>query len=238
MAAMRGHWRMRKRWLALAALVLLAALAWGYHAHQKRKEAELQLGLDSARVLSESFRATNQLKVSDIEGTIVASANEKGLIDLLDVQQSIKAPYSVDYFIDMKAIDLSDFAWNPDSRTMVIAIPDPIVARPNIDMSEAEVSQRGLWVSRNAGISLQRKAAATISAKASETARSTENMKKARIAALKAIEANAMAPLRAAGVDGVTVRVTFRSQHNTNDDVWDYTLPYEEVARRYEQMQQ
>jgi hypothetical protein len=117
---------------------------------------------------------------------------------------------------------------------MMIQIPDPVVAKPNIDLSKAQVRQSGLWVSRRAGQRLQRKSAETIAAKARQAARAPENMKKARAAARQAISANARAPLDAAGIDDVKIEVRFRGELNTNDDVWDYTLPYEEVVRRRE----
>ena len=228
---------MRKAVVLVLVAVVIAALIYGWMANRAREEAELQLGLDSARVLSQSFAATNDLKVSTLSGRIVARSRDEGYIDALDVDQTLRAPFTADYFIDMGAIDLSDFAWNPDTRTMTIAIPDPEVAPPNIDMARADVRQSGLWVSRSAGMRLQRSAARSVSAKARQVANSPENVRKARAAARKAIAANAQAPLDAAGMGEVKVDVRFRSELNTNDDVWDYTLPYEEVLRRRQAME-
>jgi Protein of unknown function (DUF4230) len=227
---------MRKWALVLAALTIVCALGWAYYAQQKREEAELQLGLDSTRVLSEAFRTTNQLKVSDIEGWILATSTDKGLIEILDASQTVKAPYSVDYFIDMSKVGQSDFFWNSSTKTLLIEIPDPLIAQPNIDMSRAQVRQGGVWISREAGVRLQRKAASAITGKAAKTANSPENLKMARAAALEAVRRNVQAPLNTAHLSEVRVDVRFKSQRNTNDDVWDYTLPYEQVTERLEQM--
>lgn len=222
--------------VALLAIIAVVALAWGYQAQQARKVAELQLGLDSARVIAQSFAGANALKVAGIAGTVRARAEDPGFVGMLDASQEMTARFTVDYFIDMGRITTADFAWNPGARTLVVEIPDVTPAPPNIDEASAQVSQKGLFISRETGIGLQRKASFAMAAKATETARSPANMEKARAAALAAVQANARAPLAAAGLADVAIEVRFKSRHNGNDDVWDYTLPYEQVAERIEQM--
>ena len=224
--------------IVIAALVAVAllALAWGWHAQRERDAAQLQLGLDSARVISESFAATNRLKVGEVSGKLIARSQDPGLIDLLDSSQTMVAPWSVDYFIDLSQIGPSDFSWNAEARTLLVEIPEPIVGRPNIDIAGAQVSQSGLYISRRAGMRLQRKTADALSARAAQSASSVENLKRVRTSAVKAVRANVKAPLNAAGMDDVTVDIRFRSQRNTNDDVWDYTTPIDQVAETLERM--
>jgi len=218
------------------ALVAVLALAWGYQAQQARKAAELQLGLDSARVIAQAFAGANALKVAEVRGTVRARSEDPGFIGVLDASQEITAGFTVDYFVDMAAITTADFAWNPAARRLVIEIPEVSPARPNIDEAGAVVTQKGLFISRETGIALQRKASFAMAARASQTARSPANMDNARKAAVEAVRRNALAPLAAAGIGEVTVEVRFKGQRNANDDVWDYTLPYEQVAERIEQM--
>lgn len=221
--------------IAALAVVALAALAWGWHAHRQRQAAELQLGIDSARVISESFAGTNRLKVGEVSGKLVARSEDPGLIDLLDSSQTIVAPWSVDYFIDLSRVGSSDFAWNADARTLLVELPEPIVGRPNIDMTGAEVTQSGVFISRQAGMRLQRKAADALAVRADQAARSTENLKRVRQSAAEAVRHNVEAPLKAAGMGDVKVDIRFRSQRSTNDDVWDYTTPIDQVAEKLKQ---
>ena len=226
-----------RKWIAIAAaIVVVAALAFAWNAQRKQEAAELDLGLQSARVLSQTFEQANALKVSTVSGELVARSRDEGVFSALDVEQTVRAPFSADYFIEMSEITTGDLSWNPEEKVMVIAIPEPTVAPPNIDLSKAQVRQSGIWVSRAAGIRLQQKSSKVLSAKAQEVADSPENFIKAREAAREAIRKNAQVPLAAAGIDDVTVDIRFRSELNDNDDVWDYTLPYEEVLRRRQAM--
>lgn len=234
--ARHGRSPVRKAVVALLVLVVIAALAWAYRAERAREEAEMQLGLDSARVLTESFRATNQLKVSQLSGDIIVRNRRDGFIDALDVEQRLKVPYTVDYFIDMRGIDSADFAWDPDSATMIVEIPDVLVAAPNIDMAEARIEQDGLWVSRKAGQALVKSATGVAKAKTTQVAQSPRNIAQAEDAALRAIRRNVSAPLAAAGLGDVTVDVRLKSRHNTNDDVWDYTTRIDQVEATLERM--
>lgn len=220
--------------LGLIALLALAGALW--YGNRQRELAALELGIESTRVLSESFRATNQLKVAGLEGELVTRADDPGMVFILASSQTMKAPYSVDYFIDLGKTGPEDFSWDPGNRRLVIELPDVIVGKPNIDYGSARVSQSGLYISRDAGLRLQRKAAKALAAKAGKVANSPENLDRARKAAIAAVSRNAVAPLRAAGIEDVRVEVRFAFQGHTNDDVWDYTTPIDEIAARIARM--
>ncbi|MDE2595256.1 MAG: DUF4230 domain-containing protein [Sphingomonadales bacterium] len=226
-----------RKWIVLAliaVLALAAVLVW--RANGERDQAEMQLGIDSARVLSQSFARANQLKVAGIAGDLVARSTDPGLIHVLDVSQTMKAPYAVDYFIDLSQIAGNAYAWDAAHKRLVVEIPDVTVGKPNIDESAATVSQTGLYISRAAGLRLQQAAAQALANKASEQAYLPANMERARTAAQEAVRANALAPLRAAGIEAVQVDVQFAFRRNRNDDVWDYTTPIEQVADRLARM--
>ena len=114
--------------------------------------------------------------------------------------------------------------------------PDVTTAKPNIDTAAASVSQSGLYITRGAGLRMQRAAAQALALRAGEEAKKPENLAKARAAALAAVKANALGPLRAAGKDDVSVEVRFAFQRNNSDDVWDYTTPIDQVAEKLAQM--
>ena len=84
---------------------------------------------------------------------------------------------------------------------MTVRIPDVAVEQPSVDLGRAQVRQRGLWVSRKAGIALQRQASRVLATTATARARSDENMAKARTAAVAAVAGFVRQPLAAAGFD-------------------------------------
>ena len=224
--------------IALLALVAIAAIGWGIEQRNQREQAQMQLGVDSTRLLSTEFARANQLKVASITGHLVTRAQDRGTFRLLDTSQTVKAPYAVDYFVDLSRVTPRDFSWSAEKKTLLVEIPDVVVGKPNIDEGASTVRQSGLYVSRNAAVRMQQTASRSLAAGADKAAQRPENLQKAREAAREAVERNALAPLRAAGINDVTVVVRFGFERSASDDVWDYTIPYEQVAERLEQMKQ
>ena len=224
--------------LAILALALLAAAAlfWAWRAQTAREEAERQLGLDSSRIVAQAFAATNQLKVSELTGRITSRASDPGMISMLDASQTMTAPFSVDYFVDLSKVSPTNFRWDAETRRLLIIAPDPAPARPNIDEGAAKITQSGVFISRGAALRMASKSTAALNARASDEAASPANMVKARDAARKALRQNALAPLRAAGVPIADVEVRFASEGAPNDDVWDYTTRIEDVPAKLEEM--
>lgn len=222
----------------LAVMVIAAALAWGLRMKTERDQSDMELGLASARVLHEAFRATNQLKVGAVAGEVTTRAVDHGTFNVLDTSQTVKAPYTVDYFVDLSRVDADDYAWDAQKRILVVDIPDVTVGKPNIDQNGAQVAQSGLYISRGAGRRMQAEGARYAVAAAEKSARSAKNLQYARNAALAAVQRNAAGPLKAAGIDDIRVEVRFDFQRNTNDDIWDYTLPIDQVAAKIEAMRQ
>lgn len=227
---------MRKGLVAALVVLFLGAAIWGWVTHKQRQAAELQLGIDSARVLSQAFTAANLLKVAEIEGELIARADDPGMIRMLAASQTMKAPYAVDYFVDLRGLPQSAYAWDAAGKRLIVEIPDVTLGKPNIDEGAATISQSGLYISRTAGLRMQRKASQALTAKAGELAQTPENLKRAREAALAAVRTNALAPLRAAGIENVVIEVRFAFQRNNSDDVWDYTTPLDQVAEKLARM--
>lgn len=215
-------------------VVALFAAGWAYIEVQARKRAELQLGIDSSRIVAQVFTAKNQLKVLEIRGKVTARVVDEGMI--FDNEQRINAPYTVDYFVDLSKIQPGRFGWNPAAKTLVVEVPDPFPAKPNIDEERATVSQRGIFISRASALRLARKSTKLMDTTATADARKPEHMQRARDAAREALRQNALAPLRAAKVDVLNVEIRFTNQVMTNDDVWDYTTRIEDVPAKIEAM--
>lgn len=223
----------RRAAIVVAVLALLGAL-FAYSEHLARKRAELQLGIDSSRIVAQVFAPQNALKVLEISGKVTARALDNGVI--FDNQQSVSAPYTVDYFVDLSRVEQGRYRWDAQNRRLMIEVPDPWPARPNIDESRAEVRQSGIFISRQSGRRMAERSTQLMDGAAAADARKPENLAKARDAAREALRQNALAPLRAAGVDIADVVIRFESQGRQNSDQWDLTTPIEDVAAKLESM--
>jgi hypothetical protein len=190
--------------LAVGVLGLFAAAVWQY---RRAEKAEQQLGLDAGRVLDAVFSQARELRVARLTGVALAKSTNDGMV--FHAEQETRAPFSVNYFVDLKRVGQDDYLWDSERRVMTVRIPDVIVEQPSVDLGTAQVRQRGLWVSRKAGIDLQRQASRHLATTAQARATSDENMAKARAAAVDAVTGFVRQPLAAAGFGDVAVEVRF-----------------------------
>lgn len=204
--------RRRRVWPALLVLALLLIAAAGLYAWRQsvaREEAERQLGLDASRVLSVHFSAAAQIKVGALSGEVVTRGRTESLGGLVRSEQTVKAPYAVDYFVDVSRLGPANYRWDADTRTITVEVPDVVPATPNIDEANAQANQSGLWISRGAGLELARQTSRRAAQRAAETAKRPEHLDRARQNARIVIERLASAPLEAAGLGEVRVAVRF-----------------------------
>lgn len=221
-----------RKLVALLVVVALALAGFMYLQDQRRRDAEENTGVLSSRVLSAVFATRSELKVASLSGEVYAVARGCSLRCWVPNGQETRAPYSVDYFIDVKGLPPSAFRWNDKDRIMTVDIPDPVVARPNIDMSRARTKQSGAWVSREAGIAMQQRAANYLVNGAAAKARAPENVEKARDAARRAFGKLMEAPLKAAGLSDVRVAVRLPGDAKPvglSDEQWDVSRSIAEV---------
>lgn len=209
----------------LLALVALVIFAW--REHRRADDAEQALGLDAGRVLSAVFTQARDLRVAQLKGEVLARSENEGRI--FRTEQRTKAPYSVNYFVDLKKIGSGDLRWDRARRTMLVKVPDVTVEQPAIDWSKAQVEQDGTWISRSAGINLQRSGARILEQKADQKARSDEMMENARRAAVDAVTQYIRQPLSAAGFRDIQVEVVFPWQGYAGRERWDASRPVSEV---------
>ena len=223
------------RRLGVAALLLGLALllGWGWQSWHAR-EGET-IGLEASKTLTARFEGMNALKVGTVSGDVLANSHTTAMFGMVPVVQNLRAPYSVDYFVDLSKLSPANYRWNAKARVMSIDVPDVTIAAPNVDASKAAVDQKGLYVSRSAGIVLQQQAAARARAAARATAERPVHLDQARANARSVIARFAAQPLAAAGLSDVKVAVRFPSDPRpaaVSERVWDESTPLSEILAR------
>ena len=212
-------------------LLLAAVLAGGFVYLQRRRtaEAEWRAGIDATRVIDIAFDRTSELRVSRLHGTMLTRTEAAGCAGLCHGLQLTRAPVSVGYVVDLRHLPPSAFRWNAADRVMFVELPDVTVEDPNIDMAKAEVRQQGMWISRSMGQAMQSRAATNLAQKAQATAHDPANILRARAAAREAVRRLIAAPLAAAGLPGVTVKVRLAADPLPDNRQWDVSRSIADV---------
>lgn len=210
--------------LLIAALALAAALTWQV---RRAERAEERLGLDSGRVLSAIFTQAQDLRVATLRGEALFRSENDGVV--FDSEQETKAPYQASYFVKLGAIRRSAYSWDAERQVMTVRIPDVVVEQTSIDMGKAQVKQKGVWISRDAGVKLQRGASDGLATVSNAAANSPDNIEKARASALAAVRRMVVQPLEAAGFSGVEVNVTGDWEGGRDPSRLDRSRSIEEV---------
>lgn len=220
----------------LAVVLIAAAVAIGVWWLKDRAErAERQLGLDAARTLSETFAKARDLRVATLSGDVIARGNDPGFAELLPTSLTVRYPYSVDYFLDLRRIDRSAYRWDAASQTMIVRLPDVVPARPNIDAARAErIGTTGVFMSRDAAQRLNGQVATRSAQRAIESSKKREHLDRARSSAREAMAGLVGTPLRAAGLAKVKVVVRFpwEAVSDGSPIAWDESRRVEDVLAR------
>jgi hypothetical protein len=225
----------RNRVIAALALVLLLAIGWLLFQRQRAAQEARSVGIEVSRTITASFAGMNALKVGTVSGDVLSSSNTTTFFGTLPVIQRSRAPYSVDYFVDLSKLSVANYRWNAKTRTMSIDVPDVTIAAPNIAGAKAAIIQQGVYISRGAGIILQQQAAERANAAARKTANDPKYIAQARANARAAIAQLATAPLKAAGLGTVKVAVRFPIDPKPDavaQEVWDRSTPVAEILAR------
>ena len=154
---------------------------------------------------------------------------------LLKSDQVVKMPYSVDYFVDLSGLTARDLEWNAQTQTLIVNAPDVKPGKPNVDESRRTlVRTNGVFVTRQAGEELSRRASAHAQARAQASATSPERMAQAREYGRAAVAKIMAAPLGAMGYGDARVLVTFPPERRgDNRERWDVTTPINEVLEKH-----
>lgn len=220
---------------ALVALALGGAIAWDRYKEWRAEKYVVTRGDDgraASRVVAAAFRGTAALKVGTVSGTVQGAASDSRAFGLLNSDRVIKAPFSVDYTVDVSRLDPASMGWDAATRRLTVTIPEVEVGRPNVDESRMTLSStRGVFVTRAASEALARALAQGTRAKASAEANRPERILQAKANARRALSRLLAAPLTASGVRGVDVRIRFASDPVPNDARWDTSRRIDEVLR-------
>lgn len=222
---------------ALVILLLIAGTAWFLHdakrdrdeATKRATEAELQAGIDGARIVNQRFSTAAALQVYEMAANAVGQATFKGTF--FTSTQVSKAPFTVAYTVDLQKLDGGAYHWDTNSKTLIIDIPDVAVGKPNIDWTKVVTRQTGRYISREAGLSLGRQVATSMTVKADSEAQKRENLNKARESARVEISKFARNALVTGGVIDAKVAVSFPWEPKTSPSLpWDRSRSIREVV--------
>ncbi|SOB87355.1 Protein of unknown function [Sphingomonas guangdongensis] len=218
------------------ALALLLLAAFGGKALYDRytQDYVVTRAPDDGRAVTQVIRATfaraSALKVGTLNGSVQATASDRRFAGLLTADRVIKAPFSVDYFIDVSRLEERDFRYDPATRTLVVDVPDVTVGGANVDEARRTLSQtRGLFVTRGAFEQLSQRVSAAAQASAAAEANKPERIAQARDYARQALRALLETPLTAAGVTDARVLVTFPHERRGPAERWDMSRTPEQV---------
>lgn len=194
-------------WLVVGLLVIaLAWLAWDKWGPQDRGEI-----VGSAML---AFEKQNSLTVFSSRFDVVAESTSTPSVGPLEItplesRQAMIVPATVEYRLDLSAMERDDFAWDAASETLAVTLPELTVSRPNLDEAQARYFTDGLYVSRDASVSLSRNNSEVAERRALDFADNPEVLALARSAAREAVRQNLAIPLQVAGFGDVHVDVRF-----------------------------
>lgn len=224
---------MAKKLIAL--LLVLVGVAAAFWWQQRRADrAEMEAGLAASRTLSAVFERTSALQVARLSGEAVTRVDGSSGYGMFANLQTTRAPYQVDYLVDLRRLSPADYRWNARDRVMVVTIPEVTVGKPNIDLARARTAQSGMFISRDSSVAMQQRVAGNLAAAAGHKAMAPEYLQKAQASARGAVQALVAAPLAAAGVKGVTVVVRLPGEAKPaglDRERWEMSRPIAEVLR-------
>ncbi|TPG07226.1 DUF4230 domain-containing protein [Sphingomonas oligophenolica] len=223
-----------RRLIAIVASVLVAALVVaaaviGYRTYTERYVVKTDDGLAVAQVVQATLTGASDLKVSTLSGTVQSTASDTRGMGMFTSSRVMKAPFAVEYFVDVSGLDARDFAWDPATRTLIVNAPAVRVGAPNIDESRTYLDKTsGVFVTRGAMAALQRQASVRADRIAAAEARKPEQIAQAQANARHALAALFRGPLAAAGLDAKVV-VRFASDSARDGTRWDQSTSLEEI---------
>jgi hypothetical protein len=215
----------------LIVLALIAgAGALGHRFYQQHYGIEERDGKLLAGVVTAAFTGRSDLRVGNVSGTLQAKAEDVNSLGLRSVQV-IKAPFSVDYFVDLSNLSLDDYRWDERGRTLTIRLAPVTIGRVNVDESRRTmVRTKGWWVGRGAAERLNQRVSANAQQAAKAEAAKPEHIARARERARAATVALIRPALVLAGLGDVRVVAAFRDDAApATSDRWDVTRSLREV---------
>ena len=183
----------------------------------------------------ESMRAQNRLVTFVARYVSVTNARQSRLG--LSTQRTLILPGTVRYEVDLSKLNQKDVAWDSDTSTLRVRLPEIEIAGPEVDLEQArEYGSGGLLATfTNAEERLDRVNRARAVADLRQQARGEVPMRLARESARSAVERSFAMPLKAAGFGDARVIARFGGEEQGEPSQWDVSTSYEqaiEEARR------
>ena len=206
--------------LLVAALVVVAGVV-AYRQYTERYVVKTDDGVAVAQIVAATLSGASDLKVSTLSGTVQSTATDTRGMGMFTSERVMKAPFEVEYFVDVSGLDAGDFAWEAASRTLLLNAPAVRVGAVNVDEAHTYVDKTtGLFVTRAAMTALQRQASARADRVAAAEARKPERLAQAQANARRALTRLFAGPLGAAGLDAKVV-VRFADDPVRGGERWD-----------------
>ena len=212
--------------------VIAAGLAVAYRSYTERYtvETEGRDGLAVARVVRATLTDASELKVSTLRGTVQSVASDSRGFGMINSNRVMKAPFEVDYFVDLSGLGPADFRWDEASRTLLVRAPDVRIGKVNVDESRTYLDRTtGIFVTRAAMAEMQRRASAGAERVANTEAAKPERIVAAKRNARAALSALFRMPLSVAGLGDVSVEVEFVGDARRTGERWDVSRSLQEV---------
>lgn len=197
-------------WVIIALLAAaLAWLAWEKWGPQDRGDIVATSML--------AFEKQNSLTVFSSRFDVVAESTSTPSVGPMEIgalesRQAMIVPATVEYRLDLSAMDRDEFAWDEATQTLSVELPTLTVSTPNLNEAQARYFTDGLYVSRDAAVSLSRSNSEIAERRARDFAENPEVMGLARTAARQAVQQNLAIPLQVAGFGDVRVAVRFADE--------------------------
>jgi hypothetical protein len=196
---------------AVLAVVLIGGGWFGWKAFHTHYVVETNDdGAAVAQVISIAFHDAKTLKVRSATGIVQSTATDARWGGMLTSSRVIKAPFSVDYFLDLSKFSAKDLRWDPNARTLTVRVPEIRVGDVNIDESKPIlVETGGVFVTRSAGEVLTKRASGRAHGLAQKEAEKPEYLRQAREIGRRQVASLMAAPLEAAHLEVKGVRVLY-----------------------------
>jgi len=195
-----------KALLLVTILLACAALFLGWRAYIYQEEGD---PVASAML---AFEKQNSLVVFASRFEVVAESEYEqsiATIPIRRVRQAAIIPASIDYRLDLSAMDADDFAWDEAGSTLTVTLPQLQTSRPNLDEAKARIFTEGLLNTAGSQQLLSEKNSQIAEQKAQAFAKNAEVLALARNSAKDAVRQNLAVPLQVAGYEQARIEVRF-----------------------------
>lgn len=226
--------RTQGRWIGLiAAGLAVLAVVLGF-----ALVSRLEKGPDPETIAAtslEAMQAQNRLVTFSARFVSVVTSKQRRL-GLFETSRTLILPGTVRYGIDLDRLRTDDLAWDEGARTLTIDLPPVTLTGPEVDLAAArEYGEGGILAAVTDAEDVLddvNRERAVLDLK--KQAQGAVPMGLAREAAREAVTRNFALPLRAAGIDDVTVVARFADDPAPSTERADVSTSYRDALAEAE----